>query len=376
MIVFDKMEHGNFEQVLYCQDEPTGLKAMVVIHSSVLGPAVGGCRMWTYENERAALLDALNLAKGMTYKASCAGLNWGGAKAVIMAPKDGFSSPAAKAQLLRRYAAFVDRLNGHYITAKDVGISAEDLSVMRSVTPFVLGIEGEAGSIGDPSPWTATGVYEGMLAAAGLRWGSASLKGKRIVLQGLGCVSRGLLPFLLKEGAEVIGCDISPERAEFMQKTFGIGLCSPEEVYSVECDIFSPNALGGVLNAKTVKQLKAAVIAGGANNQLETPEMGEWLHAAGITYVPDYVLNAGGLISIYYDRADQGLVDKAQALKHVQSIGQTVRRVLERSKSTDTPSFLIADQMAEERIHAKGVAPLLKVTPPLEAPIRVAQGGL
>ncbi len=348
-MVFKQMQPSGFEQVVFCQDERVGLKALISIHSSVLGPATGGCRMWNYASEEEALTDVLRLSEGMTYKAAMAGLNWGGGKAVIIGDAKTQKTPA----LLKRFGEYVDRLGGHYITAKDVGIGADDLRQVKHSTRHVLGIEGEAGSSGDPSPATAWGVYNGMQSAAQVAFQARSLKGLKIALQGLGSVSYYLLDYLVKEGAQVIGCDIDPAMVDRAVKKFGIEIVQPDQIYDVKCDIFSPSALGSSVNAKTLPRIQSKVIAGGANNQLATPEEGYEIMRRGMVYAPDYVINGGGLINIYYEDPARGGYSRARAFEHVARIGQTVFEVLERSKSENTPAQLVADRMAQERIEKK-----------------------
>ena len=345
-MIFENIKTDGFEQIVYCQDTRVGLKAIIALHSTVLGPATGGCRMWNYSTETEALADVLRLSKGMTYKASMAGLKWGGGKAVIIGDAKKDKTPA----LLERYAEFVDRLGGHYITAKDVGIHGEDLRRIKTKTRHVLGIEGEPGSSGDPSPATALGVYHGMLACVQHAYQAKSLKGIKIALQGLGSVSYYLLEHLAREGAEVIGCDIDTAAIERAVKKFGIEIVSPESIYDVQCDVFSPSALGSSISAQTLPRIRAKVIAGAANNQLATPVQGYDLMKRGMVYAPDYVINGGGLINIYYEDPIKGIYSEVKAREHVTGIGRTVAEILDRSAQEVKPSFIIADQMAEERI--------------------------
>jgi leucine dehydrogenase len=254
---FPKMglnEFGDeFEQVVYCSDHKAGLRAIIALHSTALGPATGGCRMWNYGSEKEALNDVLRLSKGMTYKASVAGLEWGGGKAVIIGDPKKDKTPT----LLKRFGEYVDRLSGSYVTAKDVGINGDDLRVVKSKTRHVLGIEGEAGSSGDPSPGTAWGVYHGMRAANEFATGAKSLAGKRVALQGLGSVSYYLLEHLKADGAKVVGCDVDKAAIDRAVQKYGIEVVSPESIYDVPCDIFSPSALGATVNAQTLPR-KAA----------------------------------------------------------------------------------------------------------------------
>lgn len=349
-MIFQKLESNDskdsFEQVVYCSDPKVGLKAIVSMHSTRLGPAVGGCRMWNYTSEQEALNDVLRLSKGMTYKASVAGLNWGGGKAVIIGDPKTQKSP----ELLKRYGEFVERLGGHYVTAKDVGIGSEDLALVKSKTRHVLGIDGEVGSSGDPSPATAWGVFHGMKASARVALGVNSLKGLTIALQGLGSVSYYLLEHLVAEGATVIGCDVDQAAIERAVRQYGIEIVRPEAIYDVPCDIYSPSALGSSVNSETLPRIRAKIIAGAANNQLATEEDGEAVFRRGMVYAPDYVINAGGLINIYYEGAVSGGYSRTKAYEHVSRIGQTVTQILERSQAERLPANVIADRMAQERV--------------------------
>ncbi|HUP57737.1 MAG TPA: Glu/Leu/Phe/Val dehydrogenase [Bdellovibrionota bacterium] len=350
-MVFEKIHQGTegeFEQIVFCNDSKVGLKAIIGVHSTVLGPATGGCRMWAYESEQAALTDVLRLSKGMTYKASISGLNWGGGKAVIIGDPKTVKTP----ELLRRYGEFVDRLGGTYITAKDVGIGSDDLRQVKTRTKHVLGIDGEPGSSGDPSPATAWGVYHGMLACAKHALGSSSLKGLTIAIQGLGSVAFYLIEHLKKEGANVIGCDIDPKSIDRAVKAYGIEIVKPEAIYDVPCEIFAPSALGGAINRETLSRLKTRIVAGAANNQLATPAEGAELLRRGITYAPDYAINAGGLINIYNETMPGGY-DHARAFAQVARIEQTIAGILERASADRLPPHVVADQIAEERV-AKG----------------------
>lgn len=344
--IHSKSQFDNFEQVVYCSDSSTGLRAIVAMHSMVLGPATGGCRMWSYANEAEALTDVLRLSKGMTYKAAISGLNWGGGKAVIIGdPKTG-KSPA----MLERFGEFVEKLGGNYITAKDVGIGGEDLRIVKRKTRHVLGIEGEAGSSGDPSPATAWGVYHGMQASAQHAFGIKSLKGMKIAMQGLGSVAYYMLEHLIAEGAQVIACDVDQAAIQKATKKYNIEIVSPDAIYDVTCDIFAPCALGASINAKTLPRIKAKVIAGAANNQLETPAIGEEIMRREMIYAPDYAINAGGLINIYYEGVAEGGYNRSRAFDHVSKIGPTITEILERSKSEKKPTYAVADRIAEERV--------------------------
>lgn len=344
MKLFQRIYDDNYEQLVFCHDRNVGLKAIIAIHDTTLGPGTGGCRMYPYASEEAALEDVLRLSKGMTYKAAISGLKLGGAKAVILGDPKRDKTPA----LLRRYGQFVESLGGKYITAKDVGIGGEDLKIVQTQTQHILGIEGVERSSGDPSPLTAFGVFNGMKACAAHVYGSASLKGKKVALQGLGHVGYSLLGYLVKEGAQVTCSDVDSDNLIRAQQEFSnIHVVRPDQIMEQDCDIFSPNALGAVLNSKSIPLLKCKIVAGAANNQLSTDEDGFALEARGITYAPDYAINAGGLINIYHEL---GGYKSAHAYDHVGGIYRTIEEILARSKKDRLPPHRVADQMAQERL--------------------------
>ena len=334
-----------FEQVVYCNDSKTGLSAIIAVHSTALGPAVGGCRMWDYASDEAALTDALRLAEGMTNKASISGLNWGGGKSVII------GKPAQKTpELLHKFGEYVQRLNGTYVTAKDVGISSSDLMEIKKFTPNVLGIDGEQGSSGDPSPATAWGVYHGMKSAAKHAFGNDSLKNVHVSVQGLGAVAMTVVEHLRGEGARVTACDIDPAKTAKAQKEFGVSVVGVDAIYDVPADIFSPNALGASINLETLPRLKVKAIAGAANNQLVNAEMGYLLDQRGMIYAPDYAINAGGLMNIYHESMVEGGYQRQRAFAHIAKIGETIDQILTRATAEKTPANLVADRIAEERV--------------------------
>jgi leucine dehydrogenase len=347
MRLFERIQNEGYEQIVYCHDKDVGLKAIISIHDSTLGPAVGGCRMYPYATEDQALEDVLRLSKGMTYKSSISGLNWGGGKAVIIGDPKKDITP----RLLKRYAQFVNTLGGRYVTAKDVGISTADLRVMLGESKHVMGLDDVPGSSGDPSIYTGWGVYNGMKAAAAHTWGSDSLKGKRIAIQGLGKVAYYLIEHLAKEGADIVGADVDTDAINRARKDFGVKIVDADKILFEDCDILSPNAMGGSITKDVAAKIKCKIVAGGANNQLATPEEGYTLMQRGIVYAPDYAINAGGIMNIYNEI---GGYDAKRAWDHVAHIRGTVGRILERAKTEKLPPHLIADRMAEERIaHAK-----------------------
>ncbi len=346
-MVFQEIQNEQFEQIVFCHDPKLGLKAIISMHSTALGPAVGGCRMWNYANEQEALTDVLRLSKGMTYKASISGLHWGGGKAVIMG--DAKSATKNRA-MLERFGEYVERLGGNYVTAKDVGIASEDLRIVKTKTKHVLGIDGEPGSSGDPSPATAWGVYHGMKSCAKHAFGNASLKDLKVVVQGLGSVAYYMIEHLLAEGAKVVACDVDPVAVDRAVTKYGIEIVHPESIFDVPSDIFAPCALGAIINPGTLERLKTKIVAGAANNQLATPAEGVELMRRGIVYAPDYAINAGGLINIYYEGYESGGYNKTKAFEHVERIGKTITEILDRSKAEKQPSYLVADKIAEERV--------------------------
>jgi leucine dehydrogenase len=337
------MEQYDYEQLVFCQDKQSGLKAIIAIHDTTLGPALGGTRMWTYESEEAAIEDALRLARGMTYKNAAAGLNLGGGKTVII----GDPRKDKNEEMFRAFGRYIQGLNGRYITAEDVGTTVEDMDIIHDETDFVTGISPAFGSSGNPSPVTAYGVYKGMKAAAKEAFGTDSLEGKTVAVQGVGNVAYNLCRHLHEEGAKLIVTDINKEAVERAVAEFGARAVDPDDIYSQECDIYAPCALGATINDDTIPQLKAKVIAGAANNQLKETRHGDQIHDMGIVYAPDYVINAGGVINV----ADELYgYNSERALKKVEGIYGNIERVLEISKRDRIPTYLAADRLAEERI--------------------------
>lgn len=343
MEIFKNMENHDYEQLLFCQDKQSALKAIIAIHDTTLGPALGGTRMWTYSSEEEAIEDALRLAKGMTYKNAIAGLNLGGGKAVII----GNPKQDKNEAMFRAFGRFIQGLNGRYITAEDVGTTVGDMDIIHQETDYVTGISPEFGSSGNPSPVTAYGVYKGMKAAAKEAYGNDSLTGKKIAVQGVGNVAYKLCGYLHQEGAELIVTDINKEAVYRAEHDFQAKAVDPDDIYEVEMDIYAPCALGATINDQTIPKIKAKVIAGSANNQLEHKRNGDILHQKGIVYAPDYVINSGGVINV----ADELLgYNKERAMKKVETIYDILARVFEISRTNDIPSYAAADQMAEKRI--------------------------
>ncbi|MES2764387.1 MAG: Glu/Leu/Phe/Val dehydrogenase [Bacteroidota bacterium] len=341
--MFDLIESYGHEQVVFCSDKEVGLKAIVAIHDTTLGPALGGTRMWQYASDEDAIKDALRLSRGMTYKAAVAGLNLGGGKAVII----GDSRTQKSESLFRAYGRAVEGIGGRYITAEDVGTSVQDMEWIRMETRFVTGVAGAGGS-GDPSPVTAYGVYHGLKAAAKFQFGSDSVSGKKVVVQGAGNVASHLAEHLVKEGATVFITDIYEDKARELCARLGATYIKPEDVYSYDCDIFAPNALGAILNDETIPQLKCAVIAGGANNQLaDEQKHAQMLKDRNILYAPDYVINAGGLMNVASE-LEGG--ERPQVMRRAEGIYDTLLKIFTIARDRDIFTNQASDALAEERL--------------------------
>ena len=339
------------EQVLFCNDSLTGLKAIIAIHNTTLGPALGGTRMWTYSNEMEALNDVLRLSKGMTYKNAISGLNLGGGKAVIIGDSRSMKSEA----LFRRFGKFVESLAGNYITAEDVGISPSDMQWVNMETNYVAGLPGKSG---DPSPVTAYGVYMGIKACAKVQFGSDSLAGKTIAVQGVGHVGEYLVKHLSAEQAKVIITDIHEETLLRVSKQYNTKVVAPDEIYDVPMDIYAPCAMGATINDDTLQRLSCSIIAGAANNQLfDEKKHGLEVMKRGIIYAPDYTINAGGVINCFTEL--EGLSSEWAHVK-AGEIYTTILNIIQRSKEENLPSYQIANQIAEERIEAVGIVKINK----------------
>jgi len=288
--VFGQLSFDDHEQIVFCNDKDTGLKAIIGIHNSVMGPALGGTRMWNYNTEWEALNDVLRLSRGMTYKSAITGLNIGGGKAVIIGDAKTQKTP----ELMRKFGEFVHSLSGRYITAEDVGMETKDMDTVRDVTPYVTGISEERGGSGNPSPVTAYGVYLGMKAAAKSQFGSDVLDGKKVLVQGIGHVGETLVEYLTKEGAQVAITDINEEKLYQVASKYNATIYTGEDLYTADVDIYAPCAMGATINDNTVDKIKAKVIAGAANNQLADENVhGSRLQERGILYAPDFLINAG-----------------------------------------------------------------------------------
>ena len=352
MEVFESMESRGHEQVVFSNDPITGLKAIIAIHDTTLGPALGGCRMWNYKKESDALRDVLRLSKGMTYKAAVAGLDLGGGKSVII----GDSKTMKNEYLFRSFGRFVQGLGGRYITAEDVGTSVSDMEWVRRETKYVTGISRALGGSGDPSPVTALGTFTGMKACVNRVFGSDSLKDRKIAIQGIGNVGSHLVELLHKAGAKLYISDIDEDRLKPVAKKYKCKVVNNDKIYELDVDIFAPCAMGGIINDETIPKLKCAIIAGAANNQLEKEKKhGKDLLDMGILYAPDYVINAGGLINVYNEL--QGY-NRERALTQAEDIYQILTEVLDFAEREGVPTPIASNRYAEDRI--KGIRSLKK----------------
>ena len=343
MAIFDHMGTYGHEQLVMCSDPEVGLKAIIAIHDTTLGPAGGGTRMWPYESEGEAIQDALRLARAMTYKSAAADLPLGGGKGVII----GDSHSQKTEALMRAYGSFVDTLGGRYLTTTDVGTTTRDLEYIHQATDHVLGLPTTMGGSGDTSIMTGLGIYMGMKACAEEVWGSDSLRGKKVVMQGFGKVASRMCDYLSKEDTQLVVSDIYEEPLD-RARDLGLKVVAPEKVFDVDCDIFAPCALGGVLNGENIPRLKCRIVAGGANNQLLSSEHGEEIHRRGILYAPDYIINAGGIINA---AAEIGMpYNPDRAREKTERIYEIMGRVIQLSKTEEIPTAKAADLLAEERL--------------------------
>lgn len=346
MNALEKFQVDGFEQVSLFQHGGTGLLAIVAIHSSALGPALGGCRMREYESVDDALLDALRLAEGMTYKNSLCGIPFGGGKSVIVA---GSATTADRKALFTQFGAAIKSLGGRYITAEDMGTSVSDMSTVLEVCPYVAGKRPEDGGGGDPSPHTALGVFSGIRACLEARFQSGNYVGRQVAIQGVGHVGFELARLLVEAGAKVIVSDVNVEKSLAAKSQLGVSVVSNEQIYSVPSDVFSPCAIGGTVNPETVSELSARIIAGAANNQILGPETEGLLDQIGILYAPDFAINSGGVMMCAEEFATGGY--SASALeKKVLGIYGTIKAILAESQSTGSSTNEIALRIARARI--------------------------
>jgi leucine dehydrogenase len=343
--VFGKLSQYDFGELHVKLDKSSHLQAIVAIHDSRLGPALGGCRFIEYDTDEAAIIDALRLARGMTYKAALAGLAHGGGKSVIIRPKRHFDRVA----LFRAFGRFIEDLRGHYITAEDSGTGLEDMEIVRTQTKWVTGIDPSHGGSGDPSPFTALGVRRGIEACVKFKLGKDDLKGVHVAVQGVGHVGYHLCKELHAAGAKLTVADVDKLKSERAQREFGAAVTTIDVVAAVDCDVFAPCALGAGLNDNTIPHLKAKIVAGAANNQLAEPRHGDDLHARGILYAPDYAINAGGLVNVAQEV--KGYDAKASRDKTME-IYTTIWDICDRSKKLQAPTYKVADIMVEEKLAA------------------------
>ena len=344
MKFFDTISEMGHEQVVLCHDPSAGYRGIIAIHSTTLGPALGGTRFWNYATDEEAFVDALRLARGMTYKNAVAGLNLGGGKSVLI----GDNRTANREMIFRAHGRFVETLGGRYITAEDVGTSTADMDFVHMETDYVTGL---AGRSGDPSPVTAHGVFRAIQASAKTCWGSDDLHGKTVSLQGCGHVGYYLAKELHEAGAKLVVTDIDAERVKRVVSEFAAKAVAADDIYGVDADIFAPCALGAVINDKTIPQLRVQIVAGAANNQLQDDRHGDELYHRNILYAPDYVANAGGVINVYSELAGWS---SARAFRKADEIYDTVLRVFSIAKQDSIPTHEAADRLAEQRIRAVG----------------------
>jgi len=344
MKLFDRIAEMGHEQLVICSDPSAGYRGIIAIHSTILGPALGGTRFWSYASDEEAIIDALRLARGMTYKNAVAGLNLGGGKSVII----GDNKTRSREMIFRAHGRFVESLGGRYVTAEDVGTSPSDMDYVFMETQYVAGL---AGRSGDPSPVTAHGVFRAVQAAAGHKFGSDDIEGRTVTLQGCGNVGYYLAKELSAAGAKLIVTDIDPEKVKIVVEETKAIPVAPDAIYSQKADIFAPCALGGVINDKTIPQLKVQVVAGGANNQLLEERHGDILEEKGILYTPDYVANSGGVINVYSELAGW---DSERSLRKADEIYHTVLGVFDIARQEGIPTYRAADRLAERRLQSIG----------------------
>jgi leucine dehydrogenase len=344
MELFELIGQHDHEQVVFCHEPSCGYRGIIAIHNSVLGPALGGTRYWKYANDTEALIDALRLSRGMTYKAAVAGLNLGGGKSVIV----GDPRSANREAVFRAHGRFVETLKGRYITAEDVNTSPDDMEFVAMETQHVTGLHGTSG---DPSPVTAFGVYRGIKAAAKHKYGSDDLTGKTVTVQGVGHVGYYLCQNLASDGARLVVTDIDQEKVQRIVREFGAEAVGPDEIYGVKADVYAPSALGATINDDTLKVLQVDIVAGAANNVLAEARHGDELHRRGILYAPDYVVNAGGLINVCGEL--NGWAPE-RAMRKAGDIYATLLKIFELADAQKIPTYQAADRVAEERIAQVG----------------------
>jgi leucine dehydrogenase len=344
MQIFSSLAEGEHEQVAFWSDKVARLRSIIAVHDTTLGPAIGGVRMFPYKSEEEALKDVLLLSRSMTYKAAAAGINLGGGQGVIIGDPNKDKSEL----ILRSFGRFVESLNGRYITAEDAGTTVEDMEIVRYETKYVTGLSRALGGGGDPGPVTAIGLMYGLLACAEKVFGKKSLEGVSVAIQGLGNVGFNLADLLFKEGCKLFVTDSDPQKAKEAEEKFHAQIITPEKIYDVEADVFSPNALGGIINDRTIDRLKVKIVAGAANNQLEHDRHGDVLHVKKILYAPDFVIGAGGLINVVNELEGY---HRQKAINQAKGIYDILSKVLERSEKENISTYKAANLLAEERIN-------------------------
>ena len=346
-MIFESIATSAHEQVVFCQNKDVGLRAIIAVHNTVLGPALGGLRMWNYKSEAEALNDVLRLSRGMTYKAAVAGLNLGGGKAVIWGDPSKDKSEA----LFRAFGRFVNSLNGRYITAEDVGIDVNDMEWVLKETEYVTGVHQVHGGSGDPSPFTAYGTLQGLMATLCAKFGNEDVGKYSYAVQGVGHVGMEFVRLLREQGAKVFVTDINKELVQRAVDEFGAEAVELDQIYDVDADVYSPCALGGTVNANTLPRLKAKIICGAANNVLANDEIGDEVERRGITYAPDYAVNAGGVMNVALEITGY---NRERAMRMMRTIYHNLTKIYTISKRDKIPTYKAADRMAEERIATIG----------------------
>ena len=346
-MIFESLAKNGHEEVVFCHNADAGLKAIIAIHNSVLGPALGGLRMWPYASEQEALNDVLRLSRGMTYKAAVSGLNLGGGKAVIWGDPNKDKSEA----LFRAFGRFVNSLNGRYITAEDVGIDVNDMEYVFRETDYVTGVHQVHGGSGDPSPFTAYGTLQGLMAALQVKYGHEEVGKFSYAVQGAGHVGMNFIKLLREQGAKVFVTDINQTLVQKAVDDYGAEAVSLDAIYDTDADVYSPCALGGTVNEQTLPRLKCKIICGAANNQLATEAIGDELSSRGMLYAPDYAVNAGGLMNVSLEIDGY---NRERAMRMMRTIYYNLGKIFQISKRDGIPTYKAADRMAEERIATIG----------------------
>ncbi|AWV07567.1 Glu/Leu/Phe/Val dehydrogenase dimerization domain-containing protein [Marilutibacter maris] len=364
-MIFETLESYGHEQVVFCHNQDAGLKAIIAIHNTVLGPALGGTRMWPYKTEQEALNDVLRLSRGMTYKNAVAGLDIGGGKAVIIGDPSKDKSEA----LFRAFGKFVDSLGGRYITAEDVGIDVNDMEYVYRETEYVTGVHQVHGGSGDPSPFTAYGTLQGLMASLQKRFGDEEVGKYSFAVQGLGHVGMEFVKLLKERGAKIFVTDINQGLVDKAVSEYGAEAVGLDDIYDVNADVYSPCALGGTVNEQTLPRLKAKVICGAANNQLANNAIGDEVAKRGILYAPDYAVNAGGVMNVALEITGY---NRERAMRMMRTIYHNLGRIFEIAERDSIPTYKAADRMAEERIEVMGKLklPMGRTTPRFQGRIR------